>query len=477
LGDAAENEDWRRKYLDNLRSLERDEQVLRGREQELRRLVGRLCLAAQGQSPRLDAALKKLRDAVRSEVAADQLESLGEDIKASVRELDIGTATLTKIDPASSGATGSSRGIIASGATTREAKALPGEAILGDERIRAVLARLLTELRPDQRLADAVVIIDRELSVSMTQEQLPKLIERVGGLLVQRIHGLERAREELQLLLDQMLGQLDLLSRFVSGNDVDESNRRSSSETLNTQISGEVMALGSTMDTGTDLATVRRQFRMRLDSISRHLQEFHSREEERARQSRERTDQMRSRMEELERETRNLQTSLADEKRMSLIDPLTRVPNRLAYEQRMVDELERWRRFGQPTCIATCDIDHFKRINDSYGHRAGDKVLQVVAECFANSVRSTDFVARYGGEEFVFILPGSTPEDAMLMMNRIREKVAEIGFHFRGTPVSVTVSSGLTSLRPEDGSDDAFDRADKAMYQAKDSGRNRVTLL
>jgi len=294
---------------------------------------------------------------------------------------------------------------------------------------------------------------------------------------VQRIHGLERAREELQLLLDQMLGQLDLLSRFMSGHDLDESGRRSSSETLNTQITGEVMALGSAVDSGTDLATVRRQLRMRLDSISRHLQDFHAREEERSRQSRERTDQMRGRMEELERETRSLHASLADEKRMSLIDPLTRVPNRLAYEQRMVDELERWRRFGQPTCIAACDIDHFKRINDSYGHRAGDKVLQVVAECFATSVRSTDFVARYGGEEFVFILPGSTPEDALEMMNRIREKVAEIGFHFRGTPVSVTVSTGLTALRPDDGSDDAFDRADKAMYQAKDSGRNRVTLL
>jgi diguanylate cyclase len=312
LGEAAENDDLRRKYLDNLRSLERDEQVLRGREQELRRLVGKLCLAAQGQSPRLDAALRKLRDAVRGEVDSDQLEALGGDVAASVRELDIGTATLSKIDPQA--ATGS-RGIIASGATTREARVLPGEAILGDERIRAVLARLLTELRPDQRLAEAVVIIDRELSISMTQEQLPRLIERVGGLLVQRIHGLERAREELQLLLDQMLGQLDLLSRFVSGHDLDESGRRSSSETLNTQISGEVLALGSAVDTGTDLATVRRQLRARLDSISRHLQEYHAREDERSRQARERTDQMRARMEELERETRNLHASLADEKR------------------------------------------------------------------------------------------------------------------------------------------------------------------
>jgi diguanylate cyclase len=183
---------------------------------------------------------------------------------------------------------------------------------------------------------------------------------------------------------------------------------------------------------------------------------------------------MRGRMEELEKEARKLHASLADEKRLSLLDALTRIPNRLAYEQRMEDELERFRRFGQPVCLATCDIDHFKRVNDSYGHRAGDKVLQVVAESFAASVRSTDFVARYGGEEFVFVRPGSTVEDAQGLMNRIREKISEVGFHFRGTPVSVTVSCGITSLRQEDGTDDAFDRADKAMYQAKDAGRNRV---
>jgi diguanylate cyclase len=300
------------------------------------------------------------------------------------------------------------------------------------------------------------------------------MIERIGGLLVQRIHGLERAREELQQLLDQMVAQLDTLSRFVAGHDLDQTERRASNDTLNTQITGEMRALGDTVDGGADLVTIRRQLRSRLDSIGRHLHEFREREEERARQTRERTDQMRSRMEELEREARKLHASLADEKRLSLLDSLTRIPNRLAYEQRMEDELDRWRRFSQPTCIAACDIDYFKRINDSYGHRAGDKVLQVVAECFAACVRSTDFVARYGGEEFVFILPGSTPDDGLKLMNRIREKVSEIGFHFRGSPVSVTISCGLTALHPDDGADDAFDRADKAMYRAKDEGRNRV---
>jgi diguanylate cyclase len=468
---APQHEERLRKLQESVRGLEREERLLRAREQVLRWLVGRLCLAANGQSTRLDAALGKLKAAVvRGESDAEQLETMGNEIASAVRELDIGTATLTKIDPSASGN-------VRAGGQTAVGNGLPGQAIVGDERVRSVLTRLLAELRGEPKLAEGVAAIDRELAVALSNEQLPQIIERVGGLLVQRIQGLERAREELQQLLDQMVSQLDLLSRFVAGHDLDQTERKASNDTLNTQITGEMQALGLTVDTGTDLGVIRRQLRTRLDSISRHLQEFREREEERARQARERTDQMRGRMEELEKEARKLHASLADEKRMSLLDSLTRIPNRLAYEQRIEDETERFRRFGQPICLATCDIDHFKRINDSYGHRAGDKVLQVVAECFAASVRSTDFVARYGGEEFVFILPGSTLEDAQHLMNRIREKVAEVGFHFRGTPVSVTISCGLTALRTEDGADDAFDRADKAMYQAKDAGRNRVTAV
>jgi diguanylate cyclase len=468
---AQQHEERLRKLQESVRGLEREERLLRAREQVLRWLVGRLCLAANGQSTRLDAALAKLKAAVvRGESDAEQLETMGNEIASAVRELDIGTATLTKIDASESGK-------VRTGGQTGTVNALPGQAIVGDERVRSVLARLLAELRSEPKLAEGIAAIDRELAVSLSQEQLPQIIERVGGLLVQRIQGLERAREELQQLLDQMVSQLDLLSRFVAGHDLDQTERKASNETLNTQITGEMQALGLTVDTGTDLGVIRRQLRTRLDSISRHLQEFREREEERARQARERTDQMRGRMEELEKEARKLHASLADEKRMSLLDALTRIPNRLAYEQRMEDEVERFRRFGQPICLATCDIDHFKRINDSYGHRAGDKVLQVVAESFAASVRSTDFVARYGGEEFVFILPGSTLDDAQNLMNRIREKVSEVGFHFRGTPVSVTISCGLTALRTDDSTDDAFDRADKAMYQAKDAGRNRVAAV
>jgi diguanylate cyclase len=232
--------------------------------------------------------------------------------------------------------------------------------------------------------------------------------------------------------------------------------------------------MGESVESSGDLQQIRHQVRSRLDTIERHLQEFREREATLAAAMRARNEQMRARIVELEGEAKRLHGQLKDEQRLSTLDALTQIPNRLAYETRIDEEMKRWQRFNQPTCIAVWDVDHFKRINDTYGHRAGDRVLRTVAECLAGRVRSTDFIARYGGEEFVGIFTGTTLESAMRVMDELRLAISKIGFHFRGTPISVTASSGVTALLPGDSPGAAFDRADQALYQAKQGGRNRV---
>jgi diguanylate cyclase len=177
---------------------------------------------------------------------------------------------------------------------------------------------------------------------------------------------------------------------------------------------------------------------------------------------------------ELEAEAKTLHDQLNDEQRLSTIDVLTNIPNRLAYEKRIEEELHRWQRFKQATCLAVWDIDRFKSINDKYGHRAGDRVLRAVAECLASCIRSTDFLARFGGEEFVMIFCGTNIEDAMRVIDEMRVAISELKFHIRGTPLPpVTLSVGVTALLPNDSAGATFDRADKALYKAKDAGRNR----
>lgn len=447
---AADTEDWHKRYLDSLKSIDREERQFRDRQHALFRLVEQLCAAAQGKSARLDQELNRLREAVHREVAPEQLEPLGQAIVDAAQ--DSGSRPAVPAVPTSITQIG---------------------VMVGEARIRSLLSQLLTDAAQDQSLQAPAEVVRKELETALVPGRLPGIIERIAELVTQRVQGLEQTRQELELLLGQLASQLESMQRYVDGNASEESERTSSSETLKLQITSEMTALGQSASAA-DVNHIQRNLQQRLDAIARHLQEFHGREEERAQQVRVRTEQMRSRIEEMEAEARKLKARLTDEKRISMRDPLTQIANRLAYEKRVSEEVERWAQFGQPTCIAVWDIDQFKAINDQYGHRAGDKVLTIVAECLAKSVRSADFVARYGGEEFVMLLPGTTLPDAMRLAEQAREAVTQLGFHFRGAPVSISVSGGITQLLDGDEAEVAFDRADGAMYKAKQAGRNRV---
>ncbi len=129
---------------------------------------------------------------------------------------------------------------------------------------------------------------------------------------------------------------------------------------------------------------------------------------------------------------------------------------------------------SRPACWAW-DIDGFKAINDRYGHRAGDKVLVVVAESLATGIRSTDFAARYGGEEFVMLLPSTTLASGIAIANNLRETIATDRFPLpRRAGVGDDFLRHHRILRERDTAADAFDRADGAMYKAKNGGRNQV---
>jgi diguanylate cyclase len=459
---AADNDNWRQKYFDSLTKLESEQTRFKALESTLKRLAGRLCTAALGQSSRLDAEIKKLQSTLRRDTTQDELEKLTPALTEAIQSLDQpATAPATNAPPPAA-----TTALKISADATRVAP-------IDEERIRGILSALLVELKRDNELASQAETLDAKLGSTLSVEQLPELLSSLTELVGQRISRIEHAKGEIETLLSHMVGKLDEIGKFVAEQSRSQSESHASSETLNVQLVGEMKAMGESVEAANDLQQIRSQVRGRLDSIDRHLQEFRLREATLTATMQARSEQMHSRIAELEAEAGRLQTQLLDEQRLSSIDMLTKVPNRLAYEKRMEDELKRWQRFKQPTCLAVWDVDHFKRINDTYGHRAGDRVLRAVADSLSSRIRATDFLARYGGEEFVMILSGTKMEDAVRLLNEMRISVSNIGFHFRGTPVSITISSGVTSLQPGDSAGVAFDRADKALYHAKDSGRNR----
>jgi len=153
-------------------------------------------------------------------------------------------------------------------------------------------------------------------------------------------------------------------------------------------------------------------------------------------------------------------------------DPLTGLPNRRAFDDDLARRVAEWQRKKNIFCLLMIDIDHFKRLNDRYGHPAGDHVLRSVAEILVRTVRDMDLVCRIGGEEFAVLLPSTNAYDAWRGVERIRSAIAAETFPFDGARIRTTISLGLAAIAPGDDAISLVQRADEALYTAKDAGRD-----
>jgi two-component system chemotaxis response regulator CheY len=166
--------------------------------------------------------------------------------------------------------------------------------------------------------------------------------------------------------------------------------------------------------------------------------------------------------------------------KLATTDSLTGVLNRRAFMERMEKEIQRAKREESPISLILMDIDHFKKINDTYGHQAGDLVLQRVTDQLTDKSRAYDFVGRYGGEEFVICVLSTENINPRSIAERMRGNIEAqtILIDHNTQPLHITASFGVGTCRPgsEDGLDDLIKRTDKALYEAKNSGRNRVCL-
>ncbi len=163
-------------------------------------------------------------------------------------------------------------------------------------------------------------------------------------------------------------------------------------------------------------------------------------------------------------------------RQLAITDGLTQVANRRHFDERIQEEVDRSQRYGRPLVLLMLDIDHFKKVNDTYGHPAGDAVLRGVADVCRASTRTLDLVARFGGEEFAMLLPETDIPGALQLAERIREEIAALPVSYGRHTIRVTASIGLAATQNGDrGSDQLIKAADEMLYAAKQGGRNRVT--
>jgi len=500
----ASEQELRQKYREVLSQLEAQEAQSGQLENVLKLLIGRLCLAGRGRDARLDEELRKIGNLTRNRLEITQINAALEPLTRAVAALDQISADTANMlrgpDPQleasinAAPAAPPARGAAPLSATqtqralhvaTQTHKSLPAAAAADpaptasterEMRLDTALAQMLDRLSALPELRPAISALHDRTFAELSSDELAERLERVTNLISEQRQSLLREKREIEDMLVQIDSRLEAISAFFAYEEQDRSSTRDNSQKLNMLVMGEVNEISSDMTQAVSLVELRGRVGNRLEAINTHLSDFRSREEERLTAQVDRTLSLRARVEELERESRALQNSLQAEQRAAMIDALTGIPNRAAYDDRMAHEYARWQRHGGTISIAAWDVDNFKSINDEFGHKAGDKVLRILGQHLARSVRATDFMGRYGGEEFVMIMIGVDSEQALRACNKIRTGIQAIAFHFRDRPVTVTASCGITTFRMGDTPDSAFERADGALYAAKDGGRNRCVV-
>lgn len=316
----------------------------------------------------------------------------------------------------------------------------------------------------------------QRIKINSDKHSFNKVIDRAIALLLDiKDHALSEQNnlDGFLLNMSNQLGQIEQHAELVG-----ESARLSIGhrQQLNADINLQVDSIKDSAHQAQELATLKTLTSDHLDRLMQQLIEHKISEDERQKQAEQQIALMTEKLQALETETETLRTKLKIENDRAMHDVLTGLPNRLAYKDRMELEAKRWNRYRKPLTLVVWDIDHFKSINDNYGHKAGDKTLALVGQLLLKNIRETDFVARYGGEEFVMLMPNTQASQALKMADNIRGLIERSGFNYNAVAINLTLSCGICEFTGDDLHDDVFIRADSALYQAKQSGRNRCEI-
>ncbi|TLX81136.1 GGDEF domain-containing protein [Pseudomonas nicosulfuronedens] len=339
--------------------------------------------------------------------------------------------------------------------------------------IEASLLRLLDEMHlPAAQQIQAEELRSR-IHGSLNWYELVPVLDDLGVLVLSLNDGGQREFEGYLHQLNERLGTfLDGLQAVQENHSGSSSSARDLDDTLREQVSG----LKESVLEATDLEGLKRNVESRLQGLVGTMDRFREERETREREVGERIQSLVTRVASMEEEARTFQANIEDQRQKAMTDALTGLPNRAALSERLELEVSRWQRYGGDLLLAVLDVDHFKRINDDFGHLAGDKVLKIIANELAKRVRKTDFIARYGGEEFVVLLPATPLEGGQQLLDALRGAIEACPFHFKGERLSITCSAGLTNFREGERAEAVFERADQALYRAKRGGRNRLEV-
>lgn len=340
------------------------------------------------------------------------------------------------------------------------------------ERTCDELQRLITELDFAGEFGEALSRVRSTLLNGVEPHELPAICLKIINLI---IDGTREERKASQAFLYSLNESLSSFHYSFNSSMSETRGLHSDQQNLNDELKSHIKTMGLQIDSTHDLLHLKLSIQGQLKEINKLLEAregFENKEKE----LQSRLSQMEAKLKLMKEETSEYKKRLSSQKHKLFLDSLTHVYNRAALDERLELEFKRWQRYHNPLCLAIVDIDFFKRINDNYGHMAGDKALKVIARALQKSLRDTDFIARFGGEEFVILMPNLDSEDIAVPFQKLIDTIKAIPFKFKDNKVSITISIGTTLFKEGDQPLDAFERADQALYDAKHQGRDQVVI-
>lgn len=306
------------------------------------------------------------------------------------------------------------------------------------------------------------------------KQDFRKWLDHPFRIIKDHLKGLHERNRELEEFTRQTMNYLSETENHILSEMSFQQQKINDERHFEENITQNMAAIEDNITESKDFHAVKMAVMSKIENIKKGIDIKREKDRARFMESEKNLQDMTRRMSEIKKEADEIRKKSEEMEFQSVHDNLTGLNNRRAYDQKITETLDQVRQHGITASLMVCDIDFFKKINDTYGHKVGDLALKKLASLLRERLRGNDFISRYGGEEFAIIMPHTDMHGALLAAEGIRSYIASAVFAYKDKKIPLTISVGVSLFRQEDNGSTVFERADAALYLAKKSGRNTV---